>query len=155
MIAARAQGAIQNVIAVGRHHKTINRQTHLSRDIARKNIAEIASRHGKADGTMWGAKADCGGKIVDNLRHDTCPVDRVHPRQAHLIAEGEIIKHIFEPRLRIVKCAVNGQSMGIGLGDRGHLAALHLGHTAMGEQDEHRHRIKPAKCLHRGRACIA
>ncbi len=39
--------AVQNVVLVGRDHQLFNRQAHLARDIARKDIAEIAGRHGE------------------------------------------------------------------------------------------------------------
>ena len=75
---------------------------------------------------MRGAETGCGAKVIDHLRQNAGPVDRVDPGQFHPIAEFKVIEHIFEHGLAGVECALHCDGVDIGIGRRGHLTALHL-----------------------------
>ena len=154
-IAPRPHGTIKDVVLVGRDHQLLDRQPHLARDIAREDVAEIARRHGKADGTMRRAQRQGGREIIDDLRQNPRPVDGIHPRQPHAIAEGEIVEHVLHARLGIIEIAVDGQRVDIGFNRRRHLASLHLGYPAMRVKDEQIDIRQSPERLHRRRSGIA
>ncbi len=104
---------------------------------------------------MRRAQTDRRAEIIDHLRQNPRPVDAVHARQPHPVAEGEIVEHILHAGLTIVKIAIHRQRMHIRLDRRRHLAALHLGHPAMRIKDEHIHIAQAAKRLDRRRSGIA
>ena len=66
-----------------------------------------------------------------------------------------MVEHLFQTGLAIVKIPVQRQRMHIGFRRRRHLAALHLGHAAMREQDEHIHIGQTAERLDGRTAGIA
>ena len=154
-VVTRAHRAVQNVILVGGDHQLFNRQPHLAGDGPGKDIAEIARGHGETHGAPRRAQGDGGVEVIDHLRQNPRPVDAVHTRQPHLVAEGEIVEHVLHAGLTIVKVTRHGNGMDIGLDRRRHLAALHLGHAAMRIQDEHIHIGQPAERLDGCRSGIA
>ena len=146
---------MQNVILVCCDNQFINRQPHFFGNIARKNITKITRWNREANLTLRRAQSQGGRKIIDRLRQNSRPVDRVYPRQTHRIAKFKIVKHIFHACLTIVKITINRNRMHIALARRAHLAALHIRHSAMGIKNKHIHAGKPAECLNRRTAGIA
>ena len=65
-----------------------------------------------------------------------------------------MVEHVFEPRLAVVKRAVERQRVHVAFHRCGHLAALDLGHAAMRVEDKDIDRVQPAKGLNRGRAGV-
>ncbi len=118
--------------------------------VAREDVAEVAGGHGEAHLAVGRAKADGGGEVVDDLREDTRPVDRVHAGKPHAVTEVEVVEHVLETRLASIEIAVDRQRVHVGFGGRRHLAALHLAHPAVGEEDEDVDGGKPAERLDRG-----
>jgi hypothetical protein len=49
----------------------------------------------KDDLAVGRAQRQGGGDVVDDLRHDARPVDRIHRRQPHLVAEGQVVEQAF------------------------------------------------------------
>ena len=73
---------------------------------------------------------------------------RVKERTANL--EAEIVEHILQRRLAVVKITVHRQRMYVGFRGRGHLAALDLGYATVREQNEHINVFQPTECFDRG-----
>ena len=57
------------------------------------------------------AKRHRGGEVINNLRHDTRPIDGIHTREARPIAECMVIEHTLHHRLTVVECALDRQRM--------------------------------------------
>ena len=146
---------MQNVILVCCDNQFVNRQAHSFGNKARKNITKITRWNREANLTSRRAQSHGGRKIIDRLRQDTRPVDRVHPCQTHRIAKFKIVKHIFHPCLTIIKITINCNRMHIALARRAHLATLHIRHPAMRIKNKHIHADKPAECLNRRATGIA
>ena len=147
LIAARFQRAHQNVVAVGGNHQLVDRQAHAHGGVARKDIAEIAGRHGEGYGTVRRANGNACHEVIDDLRQNARPVDRVHTRQAHPVAEIKVVEHALHDGLAIIEIAFHRQCMNIGFRGRRHLAALHVGHAPFGEEDEHIRALAAAEGL--------
>ena len=77
-----------------------------------------------------------GGEVIDDLRHDARPVDRIHRRQADRRAERRVGEHRLHQVLAIVEGAFDGDGVHVGATHRRHLPALHLGDAALGIEDE-------------------
>ena len=155
LINAAGQSAGQNIVYIGRNHQLRDRQAHLRRHIARKNIAEIAGRHGISDRFFRRAQLGGRGEIIGNLRHHARPINGIDPRQRHVLPERLVVKHGLHQGLTIVKCAVNRQRMHIGIGWCGHLFALHIRDAAIGKENKHIDGLATAKRLNRRPARIA
>ena len=78
-----------------------------------------------------------GREIVDGLRHDARPVDRIDARQAHAVAEGVMIEHSLHQRLAIVEGAFDRDGVHITVRNGGHHALLHVGDASAREQHHH------------------
>src|SRR3546814_11268752 len=72
-----------------------------------------------------------GIDIIDDLRHQPGPVDRIDRRQIVPPGKGAIVEHRLHQRLRIVTAAVDGDSVAVGGPERRHLTALHVGLAAL------------------------
>jgi hypothetical protein len=76
-IIAGRQRAVENVVDVGGHDQPLDRQAHARSDIAGKDVTEIAGRHRERHLAVRRAKLERGGEVIDHLRHQPRPVDRV------------------------------------------------------------------------------
>ena len=155
LIGAGGERAHQDVVDVGCDHQAIDRQPHAARDIARENVAEISGRHREGDLAMRRAERDRGGEIIDRLRHDARPVDRVDAREPHLFGEGVVIEHALHQRLAIVERAFDRDRVDIGVIRGRHHAALHVGDAAVREQHHKIDTLAAAERLDRGAAGVA
>jgi hypothetical protein len=126
----------QDIVAVGADDEPGDVQPHRPRRIAGIDVAEIARGHGEHHRPVRRAEPERGVKIIDDLGHHPSPVDRVHRRQVHLVAERGVVEHRLQQILAIVESAVDGDVVDVGRLDRGHLPPLDLGDPALGMQDE-------------------
>ena len=94
------------------------------RDPAGEHVAEVAAGHAHVHRSgEQVARLD----VVDDLRHHPCPVDAVDRGQAHPVAERRVVEHRLHQVLAVVEGALDGDVVDVGLVDRGHLLALHIG----------------------------
>ena len=107
------------------------------RDITCVDIAEIPGRHTEADFAIWRAESRRSGEIIDHLRHDAAPVDRVHRREVEPFAQVGAGEERFHEILTIVKAPVEGYGVAIVRIQRGHLSALKFRYLAVGIHEEH------------------
>jgi hypothetical protein len=59
------------------------------------------------------AERHAGNEVIDDLRQNPRPVDRIDPGQGHPVAEGEMVEHAFDDRLAIVEVSGQGQGMNV------------------------------------------
>ena len=81
------------------------------------------------------AQRQRGGDVVRDLRGDARPVDRVHRRQLHLLAERRVGEHRLHQVLAVVEGALDGDVGDVRRGHRGHLPALHLADAVVRVQE--------------------
>ena len=147
---------MKHVVAVRRYDQLFDRQTHLLRQITRKNIAEVASGHRKTRRPINAAKGQRRIKVIDNLRHDARPVDRVDRHQpATIRQEGLGHKARFHHRLAVVEVTLNRDVMNIGRHDGCHLTTLDLRDTLMRMQNENIDIVAALAALDSGASRIA
>ena len=128
---------------------------HARGDIAGIDVAEIPGRHGEGDLAMRRAERDRGGEVIDRLRDDARPVDRIDAGEPHAVAEGVVIEHRLHQRLAVVEGAFDGERVHVVVGRRGHHAPLHLGDAALREQHHDVDLGAAAEGLDRGAAGVA
>ena len=104
---------------------------------------------------MRRAQRHGGGEVIDRLRDDARPVDRIDAGQAHAVAEGVVIEHRLHQRLAIVEGAFDRERVHVFIRRRGHHAPLHLGNAAVREQHHHVDLGAAAERLDRGAAGVA
>ena len=155
----------QDVVLVGRADQLAHRQTHLLGIIARKDVAEVAGGdaevHLVAKGDRSGLEQlGIGREVVDDLRHQTAPVDRIGTGQAdiplcQLCRDGPIAEDPLHAGLGIVKVATHGVDGDIFALLRCHLQTLDLAGAARGEEDCDLHTGDVVVAVQRGLAGIA
>ena len=155
LVGAGRQGARQDVVGVGRQHQPPDRQAHALGDPAGEDVAEIAGRHGEGDRAVRPAERHGRREVIDRLRGDARPIDRVDARQLQLVAEARVVEQRLHDGLAIVEGALERDGMHVGRVDAGHLAALHLRHAPVRVEDEHVDLIEPLEGLDGGAAGIA
>ena len=92
-------------------------------DVAGEDVAEIAGRHREGDLAVRRAERDRGGEVVDDLRDDARPVDRVDARQPHPVAEGVVVEQALHDRLAVVERAFDRERVDVVVGRGRHHAA--------------------------------
>ena len=105
-------------------------------------LAEVRSGGGES---VRRAERHGGCKIIDRLRHDPRPVDRVHPRQCETVAKGVMVEHAFHQGLAIVERAVDRDRVDIMRGSARDHAPLHIGNAPVWKQDDEIHPVAVAK----------
>ena len=124
-------------------------------DVAREDVAEIAGRHREGDLAVRRAERRRGGEVVDHLRDDAGPVDRVDAGQPHPVAEGVMVEQAFHQRLAIVERAFDRDRVDVVIRRGRHHPPLHVGDAALREQHEQVGPLAAAKRLDRGAAGVA
>ena len=154
-ISGAGKEARQNVVGVGRHEQVADRQAEPGRNVAGIDVAEVSRRDGKGDGTSGRTQGERGKGVVDGLRHNSRPIDRIYCRQIERVAERQVSEHCFDQGLAIVERSVDGDIVHVRGIDGGHLPALHLRDPAMGMQNNDGDRISPAAGFDGGGSGIA
>ena len=131
LVAAARQRPGEDVVLVGRDHEAFDRQAHALGVISRQDIAEIAGRNGERHRPVGSAQSRGGDEVIDDLRQDAGPVDRVDAREAHLVAQRQIAEQLLHDALAVVERSFDRERMDVALADRRHLAALDVGHAAV------------------------
>ena len=96
-----------------------------------------------------------GDEIVDDLRDDARPVDRVDGREPHAVAERVVVEQRLHERLAVVEGAVDRHRMDVVVGWRRHHPALHVGDAAVRIEHDEIDALGAAEGLDRGAAGIA
>ena len=151
----RRQEPRQDVVAIGTNDQPRHRQPHATRHPGGEHIAEIAGRHAERHLAIRRAQRQRRGDVIRNLRGDPRPVDRVHRREMHLLAERRVGEHRLHQVLAVVERALDRDVGDVRRGNRGHLPALHLADAVVRVQERDVDAVAAGACLDRGRAGIA
>ena len=139
---------MQDIITVGRDNEVVYRQAHAVGKIARVYVSKVARWHRKIHGLIGSPQGKRCIEVINDLSHDSCPVDRVDCNQrAALRQEGVGNEARFYQSLTIIKIAANCEVMDVISRHGGHLSPLHVGYTAIRVQDENIHVLAVATTL--------
>ena len=132
----------QHVVLIGSADQLAHGQAHALCIVACQNVAEVAGRYAEVHFIAEGDPArleqlGIGGKVIDDLRHQTAPVDGVGAGQADvplgkLCCNGSVTKDLLHTGLCIIKVAAHSVHCHVGTLLRCHLQALDLAGTARG-----------------------
>ena len=108
--------------------------------MAGTHVAEIAARY--AERHLLGIRLGCldvAGKVVHHLRQQTRPVDGVDRTNLVFALELEVVGHCFDDVLAIIKHALDGDVVDVGVLQAEHLCLLEGAHAAVwaGHEDAH------------------
>ena len=155
----------QDVVLIGSANQSAHRQAHLLCIVARQNITKIARRHTEVH-LVTKAHLPCleqlgvGGKVVNDLRHQTAPVDGVCTGQAdvplcQLGSNGRVAKDLLHAGLGIIEVAAHSVDRHIFAFLGHHLQALDLTGAARGEEHRDLHTRDIMVAIQRSLAGIA
>ena len=117
---------MQDIIDVGGNDQALDRKAHLRRDVSGKDITEIAGRHRIGDLAIRRPQLQRAGEVIDHLRHQPRPVDRIDRAEVERRRDVAIVEHPLHMGLRVVEAAFDRKIVDIGRAHRGHLAALDI-----------------------------
>ena len=155
LIDAGLERARQDIVDVGGDAQPANRQAHFLGDVARKDVAEIAGRHGKIHRARGRAEGCGRGEIIHHLGYDPRPVDRIDARQRNRVAKAVMVEHRLHDRLAIVKRAFDRERMHVGRTGRRHHPPLHVGDPPVRKQHDQIDIVETRERIDRGAAGIA
>ena len=165
VINARLQEIRQYVVAVRRTDQFRDGKPHALGIITRENIAEIARRHAEVDelarcNRPLFQEFGIGAEVVDDLRHEPAPVDRICRRQldvpsGKLLSKGLVAENLLDAVLRIVKIPLDRDDTDICALLRAHLQVLDLRHAARRIEHEDLDLIDIGKTFERRLARVA
>ena len=155
----------QHVVGVGGADEALDRQAHLRGEPARQDVAEVAGGDAEDEllPRLQPAAVDVvavSGEIVDDLRQQTAPVDRVgrgeeEAAARQLLGEIGVAEDLLDAGLRVVKVALHGADAHVVAALRHHLEALDRGDAAGGIEDEDLRPRNVGKALKRRLAGVA
>ena len=147
---------VEHVVFVGRHHQTVNRQSHLAGYVAGTNIAEVTAGHAEAHFLfVAGGGAEIAVEIINDLRQHAPPVDRVDGTDAVFFFETGVVLQRFDDVLAVIEHAFNRDIVDIFVLQAVHLRALEGAHFAFGRHHKHVHTGFAAQGVFRRRTGVA
>ena len=87
--------------------QALDGKAHAARGVACEDVAEVSGRHGEIDAAPGSTERHRRGKVINRLRDDTRPVDRIDAGERHRITESVMIEHSLHQRLTIVESAID------------------------------------------------
>ena len=155
-VCAGFEKLVQHVVFIGRHNQAADRQAHLFGDVSRANVAEIAARHAEADLLVVALRRlEIARKVINHLRDDASPVDRIDRTDMVFFLERSIVLHRLHNVLTIVKHPLHGNIVDILVLQTVHLRTLERAHFAVGRQHKYVHALFTAQRIFRSRTRIA
>ena len=120
------------------------------------NVAEVARWHGKGNLLIVRFRGqEIALEVINDLRRDTRPVDRIDRTNLVLGLEGGIVGDRLHDVLRIIEQAGHGDIEDIGILQRIHLGALEGAHLAVRREHENLDVMLAAHGVFGGRAGVA
>ena len=124
----------RDIVGVGGHEDPADGQAHSVGGIPCERVPEIAGRH--AERHLAAGSPQRGGcrEVVDGLRGDARKVDRIDAAEVDSLAQGLILKGVFDDSLAIVERSLDRHAGDVGLFGRRHEPALNLADAALREE---------------------
>ena len=152
----------QHLVDVGSADKMTDRHAHLLCIPCREDVAEVAGRNGEREALSVLKDAllhhrHIGGDIINDLRHESAPVDRIRRGELHAVL-GKRLLHIgigedrLDAVLAVVEIALDRADTDIFALLRLHLALLHRAHAVLGIED---HDARARDILKACECCLA
>src|SRR5699024_8626130 len=130
-VVARAEEFIQHVVLISCDDETINGQAHLTRDVAGANITKVAGRHRKRHLLICGiGDLEPAVDVVDNLRHQSRPVNGVDGTNAVVSLKLCIGRDRLDHVLAVIKDTIEGDVENIWVIESKHLCLLEGSHAS-------------------------
>ena len=140
-----AEELVEHVVLVGGEDQLGHRQAHHACDVASADVAEVAGRHTEGELLIVGfSSGEVALEVIDDLRGDATPVDRIDGTDLVLGLEGVIIGDGLNDVLRIIEHAVHGDVEDVVVLQRVHLRALEGRHAAVWREHEDAHALLAA-----------
>ncbi|MNU74196.1 hypothetical protein D3C71_636930 [compost metagenome] len=134
---ARAEEFVEHVVFIRRRNQFRDRQAHHAGDMAGADIAKVARRHRERHFLLVaGGRCQVTAEVVDDLRHDTRPVDGVDGADLLFCLERQIVRHGLDHILAIVEHAFDGDVVDIRVLQAEHLRRLEGAHFLVRRQHE-------------------
>ena len=159
---AGGEELVEHVVFVGDDDEAVDGHTHGAGDVPGADIAEVAGGHGEADfsgvalgGVNLFGEADPAADVVDDLGHESRPVDGVDGADAPGALELEVAADVFDNVLAVIEDAVNGHVDDVGVLDGEHLGLLEGGHAAPRGEHEDANAVAAAHGVFGGGAGVA
>ena len=136
-VAPGPEELVEHVVLVGREDQPADRQPHLARDVPGEDVAEIARRHREVDRLAVRLRHRAiAAEIVDDLRGDARPVDRIDGADRVARLERGVGGDRLHDVLAVVEHALDRDVVDVGVGERIHLRLLERAHPSLGRQHE-------------------
>ena len=155
-VAPGAEELVEHVVLVGGEDQAPDRQAHLARNVAGENVAEVARRHGEGDFFAFVLRRrEVALEVVDDLRRDARPVDRVDGPEPVARLERRVAGDRLDDVLAVVEHALDRDVEDVGVGERVHLRGLERAHAPLRREHEHAHAALAAHRVLGRRAGVA
>ena len=135
----------QNLVDVGCTNQLAERHAHLFCIVSSEDVAEVTSRNNDVQGFahfQFALLYQCHirGHIVNNLRNEPSPVDRIGTGEPHIsgsqfFLDGLVGKDFLNTALAVVKVALYGTHVDIAAFLCYHLPLLHIAHAIFRIED--------------------
>ncbi len=136
-VATGAEEFVEHVVLVGGENQAADGQAHLPRDMRRENVAEVAGRYGKIHHPrIISGRRKITLEVIDDLRGDPRPVDRVDGADLPARLEFGIARHGLHEVLALVERPFDGKVEDVRFREREHLRLLEGTHPAFRRQHE-------------------
>ena len=123
--------------------------------MSRANVAEVAARHAEADLLVIALRRfEITRKVINHLRDDASPVDRIDRTDVVFFLERGIVLHRLHNILTVVKHPLHGDIVDIPVLQAVHLRTLERAHFAVGRQHKYVHSLFAAQGIFRSRTRI-
>ena len=110
--------------------------------MSRANVAEVAARHAEADLLVIALRRlEIARKVINHLRDDASPVDRIDRTDMVFFLERGIVLHRLYNVLTVVKHALHSDIVDILVLQAIHLRTLERAHFAVGRQHKYVHAL--------------
>ena len=153
---AGAEELVEHVVFVRGDDQFVNRQAHAARDMTGADVAKIARRHGEADFFSVGfRRLEIAREVINHLRHQPRPVDRVDSADLVLPLELQIVRDGLDDVLAVVKHADDGDVVDVLVLQAEHLRLLERAHAPVRRGHKNAHAFFAAHGVFGGAAGVA
>ena len=136
-VAAGAEELVEHVVLVRRDDQLRDRQTHLRATWPARMLPKLPDGTAKLTARRCASRGEVAVEVVDDLRGDARPVDRVDRAEEVARLERRIAGDGLDDVLAIVERALDREVVDVRIVERVHLRLLERAHPAVRRQHEH------------------